>query len=339
MNTDEIVSDPTGRVLRLLSLLQRHRRWTSTELADELGITARTVRRDIDRLRRLGYPVEAAPGVDGGYRLAAGTHLPPMMFDDDEAVAIAVGLWSATEAPLDGIEETALRALAKLQMLLPDRLRRRTAAIEATVSIFRWSDERRGETTDVDTLVTVTATCRDAEELRFEYADRTGATSDRLVQPHRLVSIDQRWYLLAWDVRRNDWRTFRVDRMARVRGAGGRFDRRPVPGGDPAAFVADNLGKAPAPFAVTVTLSAGRASVEEVVPWLADRIDELGPDRCAATIEARRPDQLAVTVARLAGAFEVELPESVDPELRDRLAVTAERLGRLVPPAPSGDQV
>ncbi|MEL6890170.1 MAG: HTH domain-containing protein, partial [Actinomycetota bacterium] len=158
--------DPTGRVLELLSLLQSHRRWTSPELAERLGITVRTVRRDIDRLRTLGYPVDAAPGAAGGYRLAAGTHLPPLLFDDDEAVAIGVGLLTATTTPLAGIETTALRALAKLETLLPDRLRRRLTAINAAASVHRWGDA--SETVEMESLTSITTACRDREELRFE---------------------------------------------------------------------------------------------------------------------------------------------------------------------------
>ena len=323
----DTASDPTGRVLQLLSLLQRHRRWTSSELGDELGVTPRTVRRDIERLRRLGYPVEAAPGVDGGYRLAAGAHLPPLMFDDEEAVAIAVGLWTATSTPLAGIGDTSLRALAKLETLLPDRLRRRLDAIASSASTYRWADEPSDERVDIDTLVDVTAACRDGEELRFRYVDRSGEPSDRLVEPHRLVAVEERWYLLSWDLRRNDWRTFRADRMIDVRLAGRRFRPRPIPGGDPASFVASNLARARTPSEVTITVEASRDDVERAAPWLAEDLDAIDEHRTAVTIRATRPEYAAVTIARLAGSFAVTLPDDADERLADRLRAIATHLG------------
>lgn len=325
---DELQGDPTGRVLQLLSLLQSHRRWTSTELADSLGITTRTVRRDIERLRRLGYPVEAVPGVSGGYRLAAGAHLPPLMFDDDEAVAIAVGLWAATDSPLTGIEETALRALTKLETLLPDRLRRRMNAIRASTSIYRWSEDDELARTDIETLLGITASCRDTEEIRFAYVDRSGAATDRLVEPHQLVAVDQRWYLLAWDLRRAAWRTFRADRIDAVRGAGRRFDRRPIPGGDPAAFVADNLGRTPQPYTLVVSVGASPDRVAAVVPWLADDAVDRGDGRTDVTIRSNRRDRLAVSIARLATSFDIDLAPGTDPELIEQLRSMSTRLER-----------
>ncbi len=321
-------NDPTGRVLQLLSLLQRHRRWTSSELGDELGVTARTVRRDIERLRRLGYPVEAAPGVDGGYRLAAGAHLPPLMFDDEEAVAIAVGLWTATSTPLAGIADTSLRALAKLETLLPDRLRRRLDAIATSASTYRWADGPSEERVDIETLVDVTAACRDAEELRFGYVDRSGEQSDRLVEPHRLVAVEERWYLLSWDVRRGDWRTFRADRMIDVRAAGRRFTPRPIPGGDPASFVATNLARAKTPSEVTITVEASPADVEESAPWLAEDLEAVDDRHTAVTVRATRPEYAAVTIARLAGNFPLSLPDDADDRLVDRVRTIAAHLGR-----------
>ncbi len=328
---DDLQGDPTGRVFQLLGLLQSHRRWTSTELADSLGITARTVRRDIDRLRRLGYPVEAVPGATGGYRLAAGAHLPPLMFDDDEAVAIAVGLWTATSSPLAGIEDTALRALAKLETLLPDRLRRRMTAIGASTSIHRWSHGAEHDRTDIETLMTITAACRDSEEIRFSYVDRSGSSTDRLVEPHRLVAIDERWYLLAWDLRRDAWRTFRTDRVASVRAAGRQFTPRRIPGGDPGSFVADRLGRAPQAHTVAVTVDADRDAVITAIPWLADDTVPLEGGRAEVTLRANRIEQLAVGIARLAGSFDVDLPPDTSPELLDRIRSMSDRLGRTTP--------
>ncbi len=291
-------ADPTGRVLALLSLLQTHRRWSSTQLATELGVTTRTVRRDIERLRVLGYDVDALPGREGGYRLAAGSHLPPLMFDDDEAVAIAVGLWSATTAPLDGIEETALRARAKIEALLPERVRRRTAAITSNITTYRWGGERAS--VDIASITILTETCRDQEQLRFDYVDREGASTRRLVEPHHLVAVDERWYLVAWDVRRDDWRTFRLDRLVNPRRAGVRFELRTVPGGDPASYVANNLGRAPQPYEIVVRLGVATDVLRAEQPWLEQRIVERGSTSTDLALQGRQIEQLVAMVARFA---------------------------------------
>lgn len=321
-------SDPTGRVLHLLSLLQTHGRWSSDELATELEVTTRTVRRDIERLRVLGYPVDAAPGADGGYRLAAGAHLPPLMFDDEEAVALAVGLWSAASSPLAGVEDTALRALTKIESLMPDRVRRRTTAITSTVSTHRWggSDSDR---VDFETIAAVTATCRDTEELRFSYVARTGDSTDRLVEPHRLVAIDPHWYLLAWDLRRDDWRTFRLDRMTATRAAGRRFTVRTVPGGDPAAFVAANLGSAHDRCTVTVTVAASFDDVHAVAPWLTSDATVRADGSVDLELRAERAEQIALQIARLAGDFDVAVVDdgSATEDVLDRVRIIGSRLG------------
>jgi predicted DNA-binding transcriptional regulator YafY len=297
------LADPTGRVLRLLSLLQTHRRWSSDELADELRVTARTVRRDIDRLRTLGYDVDALSGPEGGYRLAAGSHLPPLMIDNDEAVAIAVGLWSATATPLEGIEETALRALAKIEALLPDHVRRRTQAITTNMSAHRWYGEKVA--INMESIAVLTDTCRDSEQLRFDYVDKEGAATRRLVEPHHLVAMDERWYLLAWDVRRDDWRTFRLDRLKEPRRAGARFERRPIPQDDPAAFVAENLGRVPQPFEVELTLGVDRDALVAEMPWLEERITTTTTSTTDVVVQGRTTTQLAAQASRLAMRFDL----------------------------------
>lgn len=221
--------NPTSRALELLSLLQTHRLWSGVELAHRLQVTERTVRRDLDRLRGLGYPVDASPGNDGGYRLAAGAVLPPLVLDDDEAVA--VGLRVAADATIAGIEDTSLRAMAKIEQLLPDRLRRRVSALHTNISTVHW-DDGVGVAVDLDALSTLASACRDSEEVRFDYRRRDGEESRRLVEPHRMVTAGRRWYLVAWDLRRDAWRTFRVDRLADARLAGGGFEPREIPGGD-----------------------------------------------------------------------------------------------------------
>lgn len=229
-------NDPTGRALHLLSLLQTHRLWSGADLAERLDVTERTVRRDVDRLRDLGYPVDATPGSDGGYRLAAGAHLPPLLFDDEEAVAVVVGLRMAAGAAVTGIEDSSVQALAKVEQALPDRLRRRVTALDdSIVSLQRTRDDRR--TVDPAALSLLAATCRDHEEVRFDYQRPEGDHSKRLVEPHQLLSAGHLWYLIAWDLRRNDWRIFRLDRLSNVSRAGARFAPRDIPGGDAAAFL------------------------------------------------------------------------------------------------------
>lgn len=320
------LADPTGRVLRLLSLLQTHRRWSSGDLADELGVTARTVRRDIDRLRLLGYDVDAIPGREGGYRLAAGSHLPPLMFDDDEAVAIAVGLWSATAAPLEGIEETALRALAKIESLLPDRVRRRTQAITTNMTAYRWYGDEAS--IDIESVTELTDTCRDAEQLRFDYVDKEGQPTRRLVEPHHLVAVDERWYLLAWDVRRDDWRTFRLDRLTEPRRAGVRFKRRPIPTGDPAAFVAKNLGRVPQPFEIEVILAVGTDELLAEMHWLEDRVILTGDTATTVAVRGRMISQLTAQVSRLAMRYDTTVGGATDTadSVRQELVALAARL-------------
>src|SRR6266540_2965783 len=189
--------ETSARLLRLLSLLQARRDWTGADLADRLGVSARTVRRDVERLRDLGYPVHATRGTDGGYRLGAGAAMPPLLLDDEEAVAVAVGLRTATGGAIAGIEETSVRALAKLEQVLPSRLRRRVNAVqEFTVPFVRPG----GPTVDADVLAVIAGACRDRERLRFPYKTFDGTASRRLVEPLRLVHTGRRWYLVAWDV-------------------------------------------------------------------------------------------------------------------------------------------
>src|SRR5882757_6172216 len=203
--------ETSARLLRLLSLLQMHRDWSGPDLAERLGVTTRTIRNDVDRLRNLGYPIHATSGVAGGYRLGAGAELPPLLLDDDEAVAVAVGLRTAAGQGIEGIGETSVRALAKLEQVLPDRLRRRVSALHAfTVPLLRGA---RGSAVDPGVLTELANACRDSEQLRFSYRDHNGSETRRAAEPHRLVCTEHRWYLVAWDTDRADWRTFRVDRI------------------------------------------------------------------------------------------------------------------------------
>ena len=217
------MSDPTARALRLLSLLQTHRSWPGRELRQRLGVSDRTLRRDVDRLRELGYEVHARPGVDGGYQLAAGTRLPPLLLDDDEAVAIAVGLRVAAVQGLG--EHTALSALVKLEQMLPAHLRRRVSALQE----YAVAAGGRGMSVDPDLIAELALACRDHERVRFAYVSGLDVESSRNVEPHTLVSNGPRWYLVCWDVERADWRTFRLDRMSRLLRTGARFTARELP--------------------------------------------------------------------------------------------------------------
>ncbi|MCC3761787.1 YafY family transcriptional regulator [Glycomyces sp. TRM65418] len=290
-------NDPTGRALQLLSLLQTHRFWRGAELAERLETTERTVRRDVDRLRDLGYPVDATSGRYGGYRLAAGAHVPPLVLDDDEAVAVAVGLRYAAVAAIGGMEETSLRALTKIEQLLPHRLRRRVAALHSSVTSMRWP---AGDVVDPEVLSALAAACRDREDVRFDYRRRDGEDGRRLVEPHRLVTAAHRWYLVAWDRHRHGWRTFRLDRLREPRPAGGRFTPRPIPGGDAAAFVAGSLGSIPRHHEARLAVNAAFAELEGALRWVDHTLIETKADFCSVQIRGDDLDWLAVTVVRMA---------------------------------------
>lgn len=206
-----MTTDTPARLLQLLSLLQTPREWPGGELSDRLGVSRRTVRRDIDRLRELGYPVQATKGADGGYRLVAGKAMPPLVLDDEEAVAIAVGLRAGAGHALEGVDEASVRALAKLEQVLPARLRHQVATLQAATTPLTSGD---GPSIAPETLTVMASTVAGRERLRFAYRDKDGGESRRLTEPHRLVSTGRRWYLVAYDLDRADWRTFRVDRVS-----------------------------------------------------------------------------------------------------------------------------
>jgi predicted DNA-binding transcriptional regulator YafY len=311
----------SGRLLKLLSLLQTRRDWPGTELASRLAVSPRTIRRDIERLRELGYPVDASTGPAGGYRLHAGTAMPPLLLDDDEAVAIAVGLRTAAGASVTGIEETAIRALVKLEQVLPSHLRRRVNALQSVTSTLPAS----GPTVDPVALTVIASCCRDRERLRFAYVARDSAESTRVVEPHSLVNLGRRWYLVAWDCDRDDWRTFRVDRLERPAPAGARFEARALPGdGDPAAYVAANLRQSPSRYNARITLHAAAAPLAERWPWMGDSLTALGDERCEYRTSDDSLDWLAMRIGMLGVDFEVHEP----PELAQRMGELAQRFER-----------
>jgi predicted DNA-binding transcriptional regulator YafY len=221
-HTEDVI-ETSARLLKLLSLLQQPKEWSGAALAEELGVTARTVRRDVDKLRNLGYPVDAVPGV-AGYRLGAGAALPPLLLDDEEAVAVAVGLRAAANGTVAGTEESSMRALTKLEQVLPSRLRHRIALLQQVAVT-----PAGGPPVQPDVLLAVAAACRDHQQLRFDYRNHDGTSARRRTEPHRLVHTGRRWYLVAWDVDRDDWRTFRVDRLEPRIPTGPRFTPREVP--------------------------------------------------------------------------------------------------------------
>ncbi|MCT2594117.1 YafY family transcriptional regulator [Streptomyces sp. N2-109] len=312
------MSDTPGRLLRLLSLLQTGRERTGTELSQLLGVSPRTVRRDIDRLRELGYPVDATIGALGGYRLAAGTAMPPLLLDDDEAVAIAVGLHTAAHGGVTGIEETSLRALAKLEQVLPARLRRRVRALQdTTVPLYGvLTTGGPAPETDPAVLSVLAAACRHGERLRCSYAARDGAVSRRHTEPHRLVSADQRWYLVAYDLDRDDWRTFRADRVFDPRPTGVRAQARTLPAEDAAAFVTASIVGPRARHRAVVTLRTTLEDAAARLPPGTGVLEADGPDRCLLRTGGDALDWLAYRLALLGVPFEVHEPQALVDHLR-----------------------
>jgi predicted DNA-binding transcriptional regulator YafY len=308
--------ETSTRLLRLLGLLQTRVDWTGPQLAERLDVSTRTIRNDVDRLRRLGYPIEAAPGAAGGYRLGAGSDLPPLLLDDDEAVAVAVGLRLAASGGLAGIEESSLAALAKLEQVLPSRLRRRVGALhEATLSL-----PGPAPAVDPELLSTIAAAIRARERLRFDHESRDGETGLRTVEPQRLVHTHGRWYLVGWDVERDDWRIFRVDRMRPRSHPGPRFRRREDPGGDLAAYVERTLGQAMWDYRARVKVHAPAERVAARVPpaVVVEAIDEAS---CFIGVGSDTPHELAFWLAMVDEEFDA----GDHPELADELRALAER--------------
>jgi predicted DNA-binding transcriptional regulator YafY len=298
-----------------------HRDWSGPDLADRLAVSTRTIRNDVDRLRRLGYPVHATPGVAGGYRLGAGAALPPLLLDDEEAVAVAVGLRTAAGGAVAGIEETSVRALIKLEQVMPSRLRHKVNALQTyTVPITS-----SGPTVDPAVLTAIAGACRDSERLRFDYRNHDGSDSVRSVEPHRLVSWGRRWYLVAWDIDRTDWRTFRVDRVAPRAPTGPRFTPREPPEGDVAAYVARGVGSATWRYRAKVRVHAAAAELSKRLP-AAIEIEPIDEHTCILGIGTDTLHMVAVYVGMLDADFEVIEP----PELIDALRRLVERYQRAI---------
>ena len=306
----------SARLLSLLSLLQARRDWPGTLLAERLEISPRTVRRDVDRLRELGYPIAAIKGPNGGYRLGAGSELPPLLFDDEQAVALAIALQIATTAGA-GIEEAAARALHTVRQVMPARLRRRIDTVRVSAV------QRPGDQADSAVIVALSAAVHAHEEVRFDYA---GSAERRRVQPHHLVTWGGHWYLVAWDLDRADWRTFRADRIAPRTPNGPRFPPRELPGGSVAAFVTDRFrgsdgsGEWPCRGEVVLHVPAGA-----VASYVRDGVvEELGPDRCRLTLGSWSWAALAAAIGRFDADIEVVGPA----ELTDAFGQLARRYAR-----------
>nr|WP_306366342.1 WYL domain-containing protein [Nocardiopsis sp. CC223A] len=291
--------ETSARLLELLSLLQLKRDWTGPELAGRLGVSTRTVRADIGRLRSLGYPVDARPGVAGGYRLAAGTAMPPLLLDDDEAVAVAVGLGAVATRRL-GVEETSLTALAKLEQVLPSRLRRRVEAVREATSVVPGAEPPL----DLSVLGAVAAAIRGRERLRFGYTKPGGYEGARHTEPQRLVGWGPLWYLLAWDLDRDDWRVFRVDRMVRHTPTGVRFRPRVIPGGDAVGYVVERVSRATWRYRARVLVHAPAARVAAKIPVPVD-IEVVDGSTCRVELGSDDPDRLALWMAQLDADIEV----------------------------------
>jgi predicted DNA-binding transcriptional regulator YafY len=314
------MSDTSSRLLELLSMLQGRRDWPGDELSRRLEVSSRTIRRDIERLRRLGYPVDSLTGPAGGYRLQAGSAMPPLLLDDDEAIAIAVGLRTAARASVTGIEETAVRALVKLEQVLPAHLRRRVSALgSATVTL-----PVAGPTVDPQHLTVIATACRDSECLRFAYRRRDETESRREAEPHSVVNVGRRWYLVAWDRGRDDWRTFRIDRLTKPVSTGVRFTPRTLPAQDAAAYVKQSISSRPNRFEARVTL---HVAAEEVTSRAGSHWGTIKPID-AHSCEYKTGDDdlgwLALRIAMLGVDFEVHEP----PELVEHVRVLATRLDR-----------
>ncbi|MET7403404.1 WYL domain-containing protein [Dactylosporangium sp. NPDC005572] len=315
----------SGRLLALLSLLQTRRDWPGTLLAERLDISLRTVRRDVDRLRELGYPIAAVKGPDGGYRLGAGTELPPLLFDDEQAVALTVALQIAETTLGDGTGEAAARALTTIRQVLPSRLRHRVDALRITA--VERPATRPAAPVDGDVLLAMSSAVRAHEILRFDYGAEPADGPPRRVEPHHVVTWDGRWYLVAWDLDRSDWRTFRADRIALRIPNGPRFTPRELPGGDVTTFVTGRFrgaadGTAGWPCQGTALLDLPAATVARYTRE--GIVEELGPDRCRLTLGSWSWPSLAAAIAR----FDTEIEVVGPAELVDAVGHLARRLAR-----------
>ena len=312
----------SARLLRLLSLFQVQRYWSGDDLSKRLDVTARTLRRDVDRLRSLGYPVHSTSGVAGGYQLGAGANLPPLLLDDEEAVAVALGLRTSALSGVSGLEEASVRALLKLEQVLPPRLRGRVAAVHGFVLPL----QSRGPSVDAERLSVIASACRDHEGIRFTYQDRAGAPSVRSVEPHRLVHTGFRWYLAAWDLTRKDWRTFRVDRIQGKLKTSTRFNPRNPPEGDFAVYVSKSITHVTNPYSARVTLHAPAETLAQRIPPSAGALEAIDERSCMLRTGSHSLEGLTIHLFLLGVPFQVHEPR----ELIDYIRTVAGRLHQAI---------
>lgn len=330
------MASTSARMLRLLSLLQTHRFWSGLELSERLEVSDRTLRRDVERLRSLGYPVEASRGHAGGYQLQAGVALPPLLVEDDEAVAIALGLRAAASGAIGGLEDSALRALTKVVSVMPPRLRRRMDAVATQTQ----QAPRRGPALDAVVLTRLAQCCRDDERLRFAYDARRSSIEGaplarRHVEPISLVTIGQRWYLVAWDLDRRDWRTFRVDRISDPESSRVRFTPRALPDGlDALAYVRRSSASVPRAHDVRVVVHADASSVARIVmSW--GRVEPIDPapgdgPRCRVTMSSDWLDGPLWMLGEISATLEADFAIESPSELVARMRTVADRFSRAV---------
>ncbi len=319
----------SSRLLRVLSLLQARSHWAGPELAARLEVHPRTLRRDIDRLRQLGYPVHASSGIAGGYAFRAGQSLPPLLLDDDEALAVAIALQIAAAGTVSGVEESSLRALVKLEQVMPTRLRRRTHALRSAILPV----QHIGPTIDATVLATLATACRDQLQVGFDYRDLRGRASVRTVEPHGLVHTGNHWYLVAWDPARGDWRTFRIDRVEGAPRAGAHFAPRAAPAGDLRAYVSGALAGVHQGDQARVVLHRAREVMARTILPSAATLEPIDDARCLLLCSAGQLDSLVYWLMALDVEFDVLEP----PALRQRLRVASERVARSLARIESGN--
>lgn len=321
----------SSRLLRLLSLLQSRPHWSGPALALEMDVHPRTLRRDIDRLRELGYPIQASTGVAGGYAFRAGRALPPLLLDDEEALAAALALRTAVTGTISGIEQTAITALVKLEQVMPLRLRHRLDALRTAIV----PTHPGGPVVDAVLLGTLAGACRDQLQLRFDYADRNGVPSHRQVEPQGVVQAERRWYLVAWDTAREDWRTFRIDRITAAPLVGSHFRPRPSPGdGDLGRYVKEILALPSHAVEAQVILHAPLPAMRQRVPTTLGVLEPRDAQSCLLRCTEYAPGLLEIWLIMLEVEFEVLAPVELQQHLRDTSARLMRGVAYAGPPAP-----
>lgn len=322
------MASATRRVFEMLSLFQRQTHWTSTALARHLEIDGRTVRRDIERLRAIGFPIQSDPGVGGGYRLSAGARLPPLVLDDDEAVAVAVGLRAAAVQAIAGIEATALRAMSRLERVLPAHVRRTLDGVLSAVSFAAPGAAR--SPVDPGVLVELSRACREHFTVEFGYTRRDGVTGERRCEPHAVVTFEGRWYLVAWDLARDDWRVFRLDRVAQPTTTEVAFLPRDLPGDDAIRFVAERWQQSPPRYRIVLMVDGSAPRVEALLTWARVEVHAVDADRARVILADDSVAVLSELIALLAGAFDVRAIDPLPSTVEAALRMTHQRLETLI---------